>query len=122
MSISVDIFDASTKKPAVNLKISLCRARGIASNGVVMSWDKLDEGVTDSKGHYKASSSGGDEGSTPFGNGQYKLTFKIGQYYEQLGTRSSHPYDEMRFEINDESRDFHSKLKLNPTAGLVRDE
>nr|XP_019552287.2 probable 5-hydroxyisourate hydrolase R09H10.3 [Aedes albopictus] len=119
MGVSVEVFDISLKKPAVNLKVSFCRALNIAPNGVVMSWEKIDEGQIDSNGHYRALASA-DQQQTPLATGQYKLVFKVGQHYERMGTKTPHLYDEIVFEITDASQDTHYKLTISPSTGLVQ--
>lgn len=85
MGISVEIFDTTFSKPAVNMKINLFRAW---TDGNVSNWEKIDEGLTDSNGYYRAL-------RTPFASGRYKMICYLAQYYERQGVRSPHVYDEV---------------------------
>lgn len=101
MSISTHILDASTGKPAGEVKVLLKQA---APDG----YTTLDEQLTNADGRIS------DFAVGALSAGDYQLTFMINAYFSRSGTDCFYPKVSIDFTIADASQHFHVPLLISP--------
>ena len=100
--LSTHILDTNLGRPASNVSIVLFR---LAEDGE--TWNKVDEGITDSNGRIASFLSAQREN-----DGIYKLKFETKDYFRKQNLDSIYPFIEVIFEIKGTSH-YHIPITMS---------
>ena len=98
-TISTHVLDTSTGRPAVGIRVILERDRVL-----------IGSSVTDEDGRCRDLLQHGSSLS----EGDYSLTFSVGDYFEKSNQSAFYSDITIRFRIEDEDQHYHVPLLLSP--------
>lgn len=99
--ISTHILDLGRGRPASGVDVRLQCREG-------ERWAEVARALTDSDGRIE--SFPGED----VRNGEYRLVFSTGDYFERRGKEYFHPRVEISFRVDEESQHYHVPLLLSP--------
>ena len=98
-TLSTHVLDTALGRPAEGIRVTLERAGEVVGSGVT----DADGRVRDL--HKKAAS---------LGQGSYRLTFYVGEYFSKAGRESFFPEIVVDYRISDGAEHYHLPLLLSP--------
>jgi len=102
-SISTHILDTARGTPAANVSISLHKQKND-------QWKRIGKGRTNTDGRV----SDLYEQQSNLSAGVYKMHFKTGDYFSDIGDAVFYPYAEVVFVIGKDTSHYHIPLLLSP--------
>jgi 5-hydroxyisourate hydrolase len=112
MTLSTHVLDATTGRPAADVRVRLERA---GDDG----WAPAGEGTTGSDGRLRLSGEPGDLVHPAAGGGEpgvYRMTFDSGAYFRARGCATFYPEVSITFEMTEAAGHYHVPLLLSPFA------
>lgn len=106
-TLSTEVLDTSTGRPAAGLSLSLDVQRRISG---LSPWQELARGVTGEDGRVAELLPPGSR----LEPGTYRLYFDTGAYFHARGVRGFFPYIEVVFELTAADEHYHVPLLLSP--------
>lgn len=106
--ITTHVLDTSAGRPAADVSVTLERRDDKEG------WREVTRVRTDADGRtgeLLPPGDGPDAGPSP---GEYRLRFKVGEYYRARDTESFYPYVQVVFRIVDPGQHYHVPLLLSP--------